>query len=144
MDWDNEVRQNPDIKDIWGYLTPFLVLLFCLAAILLAIPEKTGGKMTVLKPILPETIGLWTRPGTPQLITAENIELSAPLRPLYEYLVAHGHIEPIQDYRKDLFDINSEDLLAMIEAGKSGWEEWVPPGVGKLIKERGLFGWPHS
>jgi len=61
------------MKNIWGYLTPFIVLLFCLAAILLAIPEETGGKMTASKLTLPETIGLWTRPSSPQLITAENI-----------------------------------------------------------------------
>ncbi len=107
-----------------------------------------GGILEAFGRLFKNNVRLYVYPmrssETGKLVTAENIELSAPLRPLYEYLVAHGHIEPIQDYRKDLFDINSEDLLAMIEAGKSGWEEWVPPGVGKLIKERGLYGWPHT
>jgi hypothetical protein len=80
---------------------------------------------------------------TRTIITAESIEIPAALRPLYEYLMSQGHIEPIRDYREDLLDIRSKDIRAMIESGQSGWEESVPPALGKLVKERGLFGWPR-
>ncbi len=107
-----------------------------------------GGILEAFGRLFKTNVSLYVYPRrnsqTGEIITAENIELSAPLRPLYEYLMAHGHIKAIQDYRKDLLDIYSQDLLAMIEAGRDGWDEWVPPGVGKLIKERGLFGWPKS
>ncbi len=61
------------MKDFRDNLTPFRILLFCLIASLLTIPEETGGKMTDPKPTLPATIGLWTRPASPQIITADNI-----------------------------------------------------------------------
>jgi hypothetical protein len=80
---------------------------------------------------------------TRTIISAESIEIPAALRPLYEYLMSQGHIEPIRDYREDLLDIRSKDIRAMIESGQSGWEESVPPALGKLVKERGLFGWPR-
>ncbi len=83
-------------------------------------------------------------PDSGAVVSAHDIELSAPLRPLHEYLVSHGHIEPISDYREELLDIRSKDVLAMIGAGDAGYEKLVPPGVRRLVRERGLFGWPHG
>jgi hypothetical protein len=37
------------------------------------IPGEAGGKMTESKPILPKTVGLWTRPDSPRLVEAKNI-----------------------------------------------------------------------
>lgn len=53
----------------------FLNLCFYLPALLifLIIPAETGGKMTASKPILPKTVGLWTRPDSPRLVEAKNI-----------------------------------------------------------------------
>ncbi len=53
----------------------FFVVCFCLLFFLFisAMPSKTGGKMQESKPTLPKTVGLWTRPDAPQLVTAENI-----------------------------------------------------------------------
>ncbi len=34
---------------------------------------ESGGKMTQTKPILPETVGLWTRPDAPRVVSAETI-----------------------------------------------------------------------
>jgi len=31
-------------------------------------------------------------------------------------------------------------VLAKIAAGESGWEEMLPEGVAKIIKEKALFG----
>ena len=107
-----------------------------------------GGILEAIGRLFKNNVRLYVYPmrsaETGEIVTAENLEISASLRPLYEYLLSQGQIEPIRDYREELLDIYSKDLLAMIEAGRSGWEEWVPPGVGKLVKERGLFGWPKS
>jgi hypothetical protein len=35
--------------------------------------SEAGGKMTESKPILPKTIGLWTRPDSPRFVEAKNI-----------------------------------------------------------------------
>jgi hypothetical protein len=107
-----------------------------------------GGILEALGRMFKNNVRLYVYPmrnaETGEIVTAKDLEVSAALRPLYEYLFSQGHIEPIQDFREDLLGIYSKDLLAMIKAGENGWEEWVPPGVGKLVKERGLFGWPRS
>jgi hypothetical protein len=107
-----------------------------------------GGILEAIGRMFKNNVRLYVYPmrnaETGKIVTAKDLEVSAALRPLYEYLLSQGHIEPIQDFREDLLGIYSKDLLAMIEAGENGWEEWVPPGVGKLVKERGLFGWPRS
>jgi len=107
-----------------------------------------GGILEAIGRMFKNNVRLYVYPmrntETGGIITAENLEVSASLRPLYEYLLSHGYIEPIRDFREDLLGIDSKDLLALIRAGKRGWEEWVPPGVGKLIKERRLFGWPGA
>lgn len=110
--------------------------------------QLEGGILEAIGRMFKNNVRLYVYPmrsaETGEIVTAENLEISASVRPLYEYLRSHGFIEAIRDYREDLLDIHSKDLLAMIAAGKSGWEEWVPPGVGMLVKERGLFGWPRS
>jgi hypothetical protein len=53
----------------------FLVLCFSLPVILFisAMPDQAGGKMHESKPTLPKTVGLWTKPDSPQFVNAKNI-----------------------------------------------------------------------
>jgi hypothetical protein len=37
--------------------------------------------------------------------------------------------------------IYSRDVLEMINLGKSGWEDMLPEGVSRLIKDQSLFGY---
>ena len=62
-------------KDIPDHPNLFLILCFCLPALLFlfAIFSEAGGKMTESKPILPKTVGLWTRPDSPKFVNAQNI-----------------------------------------------------------------------
>ena len=73
MKWDIDNNGNPDMKHILTILIPFLIVILCLPAILSAISQPSGGKMTESKPALPKTVGPWTRPGSPRLITAKTI-----------------------------------------------------------------------
>jgi len=73
MKWDKDDSGNPDMKHILTILIPFLIVILCLPAILSATSQPSGGKMTESKPALPKTVGSWTRPGSPQLITAKTI-----------------------------------------------------------------------
>ena len=61
------------MKDTLATLIPILIVLVCLPAALIATPDNTGGTMTEPKPSLPMTVGLWTRPESPQLITTDTI-----------------------------------------------------------------------
>jgi hypothetical protein len=74
LERDSKTRNNT-LKDFISQSRPFFVLCFCLLFFLLisTMPCQTGGKMQESKPSLPKTFGLWTRPDSPQLITAKNI-----------------------------------------------------------------------
>jgi len=67
--------RNNTLKDIFTQSRLSFVLCFCLLFFLLisTMPGQTGGKMPESKPTLPKTVGAWTRPDSPQLITAKNI-----------------------------------------------------------------------
>ena len=66
---------NNTLKDLFSQSRLSFVLCFCLLFFLLisTMPCQTGGKMQESKPVLPKTVGLWTRPDSPQLVTAKNI-----------------------------------------------------------------------
>jgi len=53
----------------------FPILCFCLPAFLFisTMPNQLGGKMRDSKPTVPKTVGLWTRPDSPQFVNAKNI-----------------------------------------------------------------------
>ncbi len=52
----------------------FVFYLFLSAVVFsLIVSCESGGKMTQTKPILPETVELWTRPDAPRVINAETI-----------------------------------------------------------------------
>jgi len=66
---------NSTLKDLFSQSRLSFVMCFCLLFFLLisGMPGQTGGKMQQSKPTLPRNIGAWTRPDSPQLITAKNI-----------------------------------------------------------------------
>ncbi len=74
LERDSRSRNNT-LKHISTQSRLFFILCFYLLFFLLifTMPAQTGGKMQQSKPTLPKTIGLWTRPDSPQLITAKNI-----------------------------------------------------------------------
>jgi hypothetical protein len=63
------------LKNTFSLSKLFFVLCFCLPFFLFisTMPSQTGGKMQESKTALPKTVGLWTRPDSPQLVTAKNI-----------------------------------------------------------------------
>jgi len=67
--------RNNTLKDIFTQSRLSFVLSSCLLSFLLisTMPCQTGGKMQEPKPTLPKTVGTWTRPDSPQLVTAKNI-----------------------------------------------------------------------
>ena len=59
-----------------------------------------GGKMTGPYPVLPKTVGLWTRPDSPKVVTAENI---------FDYMNGAGELYLGYRFdRLDVFQYNAE------------------------------------
>lgn len=61
---------------------------------------------------------------------------------LYRYLIANNKIEDIRHYNESNLSAHTDKLLQMIKDAADGWEQFVPPEVATMIKERCLFGYP--
>ncbi len=83
-------------------------------------------------------------PETGQILTATGLKVADRLRHLYAHLVENGYIQPIDDIHEDIFGIFSPEVLAGIQSADKHWESLVPDAVVRLIKDRGLFGYPTA
>jgi hypothetical protein len=61
---------------------------------------------------------------------------------LYRYLIANNKIEDIRHYNENNLHVQTDIVLQLIKQGAKGWEEYVPPEVAAMIKDRCLFGFP--
>lgn len=70
-----------------------------------------------------------------------KFSLSPNLIDLYKYLLANNKIEDVKDYNSNNLNARTDKVLQLIKNGENGWEEFVPPEVALIIKERFLFGY---
>jgi hypothetical protein len=74
------------------------------------------------------------------LITASTLQVAAHLRHLHQYLVENQCIQELRGFDEHCLPISSKEVMKKIRAGDDTWETMVPPQVGRMIKERHLFG----
>lgn len=75
------------------------------------------------------------------IITSENIKVHPRMKELYKFFKNNGKVVDITDYDPEVMDIFSRQVLKMIVTGQNGWEDLLPEGVAKSIKEEALFGY---
>lgn len=106
--------------------------------------ELDGGILEAFGRLFKNALTCYVYPAkneeTGELTTTENIGISDELKSLYDYLVKHGGIVPIEDYDERCLDIHSEMVRDLITAEDCAWESMVPKAVVKVIKERCYFG----
>ena len=79
-----------------------------------------------------------------ELFTLKDFEAELPahLKNLFRYLVDNNKLEEIGEANVKNLHIISDNVLAMIKKGESGWEKFVPHKVEEAIKKHGLFDYP--
>jgi hypothetical protein len=78
---------------------------------------------------------------TGELYEFENVKIPTHLNGLLQFMKDNNKIQGLKIFNTDLLHILSDDVLAMIKAGKEDWEEHVPAQVAKAIKKLELFGY---
>ncbi len=78
-------------------------------------------------------------PDTGQIMTSNNIKVHPRMKELYKFFKYNGKVMDIIDYDPEILDIYSRDALQKIVNGEDGWEEMLPEGTAKIIKEKKLF-----
>jgi hypothetical protein len=74
------------------------------------------------------------------ITTSENLKVHPRMKELYKFFKYNGKVVDITDYDETILTIFSRTVLKMIADGNDEWEAMLPEGVGKLIKEKSLFG----
>ena len=75
------------------------------------------------------------------LTDSENLKVHPRMKELYKFFKYNGNVVDITDYDPTILTIFSRSVLKSISDGDEGWEEMLPPGVSKIIKEKNLFGY---
>jgi hypothetical protein len=104
----------------------------------------TGGILEAFATLFGPEIKLYIYPTVDENGKVTNIsdfKTSPHLTHLYQYLLAADKIADVKEFDKNLLSIYNDNVLKMIQSGQNGWEEMVPPVVGKLIKQKNLFGY---
>ncbi|WP_323789836.1 TonB-dependent receptor [Psychroserpens sp.] len=74
------------------------------------------------------------------ITTSENLKVHPRMKELYKFFKYNGKVVDITDFDETILTIFSRTVLKMIADGNDEWQALLPEGVGKLIKEKSLFG----
>jgi hypothetical protein len=70
------------------------------------------------------------------IINSDNLKVHPRMKELYKFFKYNGKVEDVVDYDIDHLKIFSREVLKLINSGDSKWEDMLPKGVSKLIKEQ--------
>ncbi len=76
-----------------------------------------------------------------EVVDSENLKVHPRMKELYKFFKYNGKVVDITDYDKSILSIFSRVVLKMIAENNEGWENMLPEGVAKIIKEKSLFGY---
>ena len=105
----------------------------------------TGGILAAFATLFGPKIKLYLYPTADSegnVVTSREFSPPAHLRGLFQYMLDNDKFEDVLNYDKNLLSIHTDSILKMIQSGESGWEDYVPKSVAKMIKENCLFGFP--
>ncbi len=75
------------------------------------------------------------------IMDSETLKVHPRMKELYKFFKYNGKVVDITDYDPSILTIFSRSVLKAITDSEEGWEEMLPPGVSKIIKEKKLFGY---
>lgn len=73
--------------------------------------------------------------------TSENLKVHPRMKELYKFFKYNGKVLDIKDFKPEILNIFSREVLQKINDGEDGWQDMLPPGVSKIIQEKELFGY---
>jgi hypothetical protein len=104
-----------------------------------------GGMLEAFGILFTRDLKIYVYPSRAQqgdeILTTANTPIHPRLKPLYDYLLFNKRLVDIENYDPGVLHIYSKEVLRMIRAGESGWEDLVPPYVDNMIKDNKLFGY---
>jgi hypothetical protein len=78
------------------------------------------------------------------ILTASNLPIPKGIEFLYKYLLESKQIVEVENYKAELLNIYSENILSLIKDSNDEWKALVPPQVVNVIMEKNLFGYNQN
>lgn len=78
---------------------------------------------------------------TGEIISGKNVKIPEKYKFLFDYFKDQCRFAEIENFDATIMDILTRNVYNMIQKHEAGWEEMLPEGVAKIIKERKLFGY---
>ena len=107
--------------------------------------DLSGGILQAMGVLFSNDLRMYTYPFQPdpngRVQQIKDLDIHPRLKPLLDYLLNNRRVVDIQDFDKDVLQIFSPKVLGMIKEGKENWEDFLPPYVDEIIKEKELFGY---
>ncbi len=82
------------------------------------------------------------REGSGELMNSARLPIAEGVKYLYQHLLDHRHIVDVEGFNEAVLHIRSYDVLRKLREDEEGWVEMVPDKVARLIRNKGLFGFP--
>ncbi len=110
--------------------------------------DLCGGTLEAFGKLFTENLQIYLYPfknqETGEVINSDNLKVKKEMHELYKYFKHNGKLIDIKNYHPEFLDIFSHEVIKMIANGEEGWEDKLPEGVTKLIKEKGLFDYKRA
>ena len=105
--------------------------------------ELQGGILESFATLFSRNVKLFIYPTLRDGVIYNCLKFNPPphLIDLFRYLIANNKIEDIRHYNENNLHVQTDKVLQLIKQGAEGWEEYVPPEVASMIKDRCLFGY---
>lgn len=106
----------------------------------------TGGILEAMGRLFSKSLVIYAYPfrGETSITTVSDIVVNDLFKNIFDYLKQARRVRDIEDFDPDILSIWSREVLRKIRTGEGGWEESLPTYVDKIIKEKGLFGYPKA
>jgi len=80
--------------------------------------------------------------GSSELMNTQNMPVPEGVRFLVKHLLENHQITDVKQANTEYLHIFSKEILNQVRTGASGWEQFVPAKVAKMIIGQYLFGYP--
>lgn len=108
--------------------------------------NQDGRLLAAFGEVFTKTVRFYAYPsyqeGSEELMTVQNLPVPEGFTFLYRHLLDNRQIVDIEKYDPAVLHIFTKEVMELLQAAQSGWEEQVPKRVAKLVKEQYLFGYP--
>jgi len=106
----------------------------------------TGGILEAMGRLFSKSLVIYAYPfrGEASITTVSDIVVNDLFKNIFDYLKQTRRVRDIEDFDPDILSIWSREVLRKIRTGETGWEDSLPTYVDKIIKEKGLFGYPKA